>query len=1590
MKRMLSILLALCMLLSMIPVVAAADNEISGSDVSWSFDAETGKLTIEGTGPMPEFKSTNAVPWHSHKSAIKTVEIAEGVTTIGRYAFNSHSALTEIRIPESVTYIGERSFYGCSGLLALAIGNGVTEFGELAFGYCDKLTTVTLGSGITEIVKDTFKNCNAIAQVFYMGTEDEWENVDIENNNGGLYDLPESKLFFMKPLPSGTYMATAWTFDPMTFTLTVSGEGDMEDFDDGEQDWFDYRKAIHTVVIESGISAVGKVSFRDHQNIHTVYIPASVTAIGDNAFALCKGLKDVYYGSSQEDWASIDLGTGYNYLTAAKLHYAGDCAHTNVTEKVITNDDQTHTIQVVCACGTIVSETEPEACTDETGDGKCEICGGDVELTCDGENHPKTEVKYFPNDKETDVVYSHSVVSCCVVCEAEVGEPFVEACYDGTDDDSLCDLCKVGTPCSHEDYEAATDTVCNENNTHSIKKTCGNCAMVFDTETVACTDADKDLVCDVCEGEMNGVYHKLDNGVLTIYGKGAMEDYSSFTGMDWSADRDTITEIIIEEGVTHIGARSFYRCILATKVTIAASVESIGDSAFYRCDSLKTVSFGGDKAQWEALMAKTGTNNEKLTAAAVEWVCSHPETTTVNTPNDDGKTHTVTTTCADCGKVETEIVDCTASEPSYTKGENDKHTATVKCTVCEQTLSTTEEDCTFATAYTDNGDRTHAVTKTCTKCAAATTVPVEKCVDEDGDDACDLCQANVDCAHDKQFTHGYLGNGDHATHVPFMFCTVCGEPVYAVGQDADCSDSDKNDVCDLCGQDISCLHKEAYEKTRYEANADRTHKVIVYQVCEMEGCDGIGLTETVKEAAEACVDANSDRLCDKCEYNLTCAHVEVTRTVTYLKDYTHEVKFVCKNCKGVTFSQIDKCVDLAPVDKKCDVCEGVCAHSYTYSYNKIEGKESHLATDTCDWCGEPSEFTEACVDVTFKGTRHDGLCDKCGGAVVCKHTQKTAYTAIEGEETHTVIKTCADCTELDAGCEVCAAFVDTYTEACADTKTHLVCDDCGDAVACKLDDVTYVPDGKGNHTAECKICDNAGEAVSCEDTDADLYCDACDYDLAEIRIVGKEAYETLDKAVAAAVAGDEIVVRVKAVVEGTNIWNLEGVTLTTAAVEDNYSIVLKGSLTINGGTFNLGGVYGIGVTGSLTVKGGTFNVIENNDYLIGNWGTTTINGGEFNGVYCAVNNFAGTTTITGGTFTTEETDYSGEYEAADILANSGLTVSGGTFSKPVDEAYCAEGYVPVDNGDGTYGVGQPGAEIEKFSIAGSNMTLGNELEVNFMVTKKDLPEGDYTAYITQYKADGTTVVTELTEDKWTDLSNVYHVMSARIAAKEMSDQLAIEIKDADGYVYNDAYSTSVRDYGGRALTNPNTTDLVKVVMVDMLNYGASAQQQFTYDTENLANNALTEAQQALATAKVECADDQVKGKNCYGASLSLEDRIEMNVFFSGLKNKDVASMYALVTFEDYNGKAHEARVEGSEFIKMTTDLYGVVVDDIVLADAKQMVTITVYNADGSEYGSATDSVESYVARAEAQNADTYGLYANIMKFAVSAYNYLKK
>ncbi len=86
----------------------------------------------------------------------------------------------------------------------------------------------------------------------------------------------------------------------------------------------------------------------------------------------------------------------------------------------------------------------------------------------------------------------------------------------------------------------------------------------------------------------------LSGGTLTISGTGAMtsythDSYSDQSNTPWSSYRESITSVIISDGVTSIGNCAFYYCRSLTSVTIPNSVTSIGNEAFWYCSSLTSV-----------------------------------------------------------------------------------------------------------------------------------------------------------------------------------------------------------------------------------------------------------------------------------------------------------------------------------------------------------------------------------------------------------------------------------------------------------------------------------------------------------------------------------------------------------------------------------------------------------------------------------------------------------------------------------------------------------------------------------------------------------------------------------------------------------------------------------------------------------------------------------------------------------------------------------------------------------------------------------------------------------------------------------------
>lgn len=149
--KALSVLLSLALMLGLMPgmsLPAYADSSGSlGGNLTWQLSGNT--LTISGSGAMPDYSSLPDRPWNSSCSSIQTVNIGNGVTSIGNFAFNGFTSLTSVTIPNSVTSIGKYAFVATK-LTSVNIPGNVTKIDTYAFGNCNDLESVTFTPGTAD------------------------------------------------------------------------------------------------------------------------------------------------------------------------------------------------------------------------------------------------------------------------------------------------------------------------------------------------------------------------------------------------------------------------------------------------------------------------------------------------------------------------------------------------------------------------------------------------------------------------------------------------------------------------------------------------------------------------------------------------------------------------------------------------------------------------------------------------------------------------------------------------------------------------------------------------------------------------------------------------------------------------------------------------------------------------------------------------------------------------------------------------------------------------------------------------------------------------------------------------------------------------------------------------------------------------------------------------------------------------------------------------------------------------------------------------------------------------------------------------
>ena len=283
------LLLTIAILLTAASGARADYSGLCGTSVTYSYVESTRTLTISGTGDMADYYALSNVPWNDYKPNISTVVIGDGVTRIGKLAFQNCTSLTSATIPNSVTSIGESAFEGCTSLASVAIPSKVSMTGSYAFYGCTSLTSVNIPASLTSIGDNSFTGCSALETITVDAGNTVYDSRDncnaiIYNDYNEIIEKSEDILLYgckNTVIPSGVTKIGAESFFGCTGLTSIEIPGSVTSI--GNYAFYGCT-GLSSIEIPEGVTTIWSNAFEGCTRLTSIEIPASVTSIGAKAF----------------------------------------------------------------------------------------------------------------------------------------------------------------------------------------------------------------------------------------------------------------------------------------------------------------------------------------------------------------------------------------------------------------------------------------------------------------------------------------------------------------------------------------------------------------------------------------------------------------------------------------------------------------------------------------------------------------------------------------------------------------------------------------------------------------------------------------------------------------------------------------------------------------------------------------------------------------------------------------------------------------------------------------------------------------------------------------------------------------------------------------------------------------------------------------------------------------------------------------------------------------------------------------------------------------------------------------------------------
>ena len=552
----------------------------------------------------------------SHVDAFPELDLPDGLEIIGNYAFVGQTKLTELVIPDSVTTLGKAAFSGCSALKTVRLSEGLTAVGANAFSSCTKLEELTVPAGVTSFGDYALSGCSKLTDVYYGGTEAEWSLVD-RGNYDNIQIFDKATIHCAVPDDVGEVPDSAIHWQLANGVLTIYGEGAMADFSESEPaPWQTHWEEIKKAVIRDGVTNVGAYAFAGCNALTEVCLAASVAELGENVFDGCKVLERVEADPGSSVYSSVD-GVLFDQEQQTLLLYpAGRIGRYTVPDTVTEIADDAFAgcsflsgISLPLSLGT-VGNGAFEGCTalaevryagSEEGwqtvfigsDNECltknkirygvlphHMCGEDLSWTL--ENGVLTIAGTGPMLDWTDAAETPWGDSLAEIREIVIGDGVTTIGAHAFAD--CTGLQQMTVPVSLVSVGSGAFWGC-----HGLARVdYDGYRALWEQIEVADGNGYWKQVNVRCERCGENLYWRVKNGVLTISGTGAMEDFETAKLAPWHTLSEGIYAVELARGVTHIGT-----------------------CAFQETKKLAIVRFEGAESEWKAVEIDLGNDNLK-------------------------------------------------------------------------------------------------------------------------------------------------------------------------------------------------------------------------------------------------------------------------------------------------------------------------------------------------------------------------------------------------------------------------------------------------------------------------------------------------------------------------------------------------------------------------------------------------------------------------------------------------------------------------------------------------------------------------------------------------------------------------------------------------------------------------------------------------------------------------------------------------------------------------------------------------------------------------------------------------------------------